>query len=187
MEALRLPERLRPVLSRPLGRLLRGGVEEVYASLKSLVQEVRPPRLVAVGDVVVEDSLRHGLSLDLAVRDFKTKRLPREPSSMGGFREVVRVRNPAGHITAEARRQIARGLEEGGGVLIEVEGEEDLLAIPCVLHAPIGSVVVYGQPDEGVVAIVVSEGLKAFLESLLDAFEKVNCAGACLGEGAPNE
>lgn len=187
MEALRLPDRLRSVLSRPLGRLLRGRVEEVYASLRSLIQETSPPRLVAVGDVVVEDSLRHGLSLDLAVRDLKTKRSPRGAPSIGKFKEVVRVRNPAGLITAEACRQIARSLKEGGGVLIEVEGEEDLLAIPCVLHAPIGSVVIYGQPDEGVVAIVVSEGLKAFFRSLLDAFEKVNYAGACPGEGAPNE
>lgn len=174
MEALRLPDRLRPALSRPLGRLLRGRVDEIYASLKALVEELKPPRLVAVGDVVVEDSLKHGLNLDLAVRDLKTKRSPRDPSISWGFREVVRVKNPAGLITAEACRRIAQCLERGGGVLVEVEGEEDLLAIPCVLHAPVGSIVIYGQPSEGVVAMVVSEGLKAFFRSMLNAFEKVN-------------
>ncbi|MCX8204122.1 MAG: DUF359 domain-containing protein [Candidatus Nezhaarchaeota archaeon] len=186
MEALRLPSRLRPVLQRPLGRLLKGRVEEIYASLRSLVEEARPPRLVAVGDVVIEDSLRHGLSLDLAIGDLKTKRIFRGSSFKGAFKEAVKVRNPAGLITIEACRQVARCLEKGGGVLIEVEGEEDLLAIPCVIYAPVGSVVIYGQPDEGVVAMVVSEELKAFFKSLLDAFEKVNYVGGRPGEGVPN-
>jgi uncharacterized protein (UPF0218 family) len=173
MKALRLPDRLRPVLQRPLGRLLEGGLEEVYGRVKAMVEELKPPRLVAVGDVVARDAIKQGLKLDLAIGDFKTKRAEVEGLPKDAFREVVRVCNPQGFITLEACRKVASCLRGEGGVLMEVEGEEDLLAIPCMLHAPSGSLIIYGQPGEGVVAVVVSEGLKAFLRSLLEAFEEV--------------
>jgi len=34
-----------------------------------------------------------------------------------------------------------------------VDGEEDLAVIPCVLMAPEGSLILYGQPGEGVVLV----------------------------------
>ena len=39
---------------------------------------------------------------------------------------------------------------------IVVEGEEDLATLPAILYAPPGSVVVYGQPDEGSVLVKVN-------------------------------
>lgn len=173
MKAFRLPTRIRPVLQRPLGKLLKGSVEEIYASLRTMAEELNPPRLVTVGDVVTANAIEHGLSVDVAIGDFKTKRVEGRRLSRSAFKEVVKVINPQGFITMEACRKIAQCLKKGGGVLIEVDGEEDLLAIPCVIHAPEGSVVIYGQPDEGVVVIVVSEGIRAFFKSLLGAFEEV--------------
>jgi len=173
MKALRLPERLRPVLQRPLGRLLKGGLEEVYGSIKLLVERRRPPRFVTVGDVVTRDAVEQGLKLDLALVDLKTKRTEREEVPRWVFKKSVRAWNPPGLITAEAYELVARCLKEEGGVLIEVEGEEDLLTIPCVVHAPSGSIIIYGQPNEGVVVLVVDEGVRAFFKSLLEAYEEV--------------
>jgi len=41
-----------------------------------------------------------------------------------------------------------------------VTGEEDLLALPAIVLAPLGSVVLYGQYDKGVVINEVTEELK---------------------------
>ncbi|RLF09094.1 MAG: hypothetical protein DRJ69_05280 [Thermoprotei archaeon] len=173
MKALRLPERLRPVLQRPLGRLLKGGLDEIYGSIRLLVEWHRPPRFVTVGDVVTRDAVEQGLKLDLALIDLKTKRTEKEEVPRWAFKRSVRAWNPPGLITAEACGLVASCLKEGGSVLIEVEGEEDLLTIPCVLHAPKGSVILYGQPNEGVVVLVVDEGVRAFFKSLLESFEEV--------------
>ena len=43
---------------------------------------------------------------------------------------------------------------------VEVKGEEDLLGFPAVLFMPLGSLVLYGQPQEGVVMIKVTEAAK---------------------------
>ena len=57
--------------------------------------------------------------------------------------------------------------------LIEVSGEEDLLVMPCVMEAPIGSLIMYGQPKEGIVLITVDESKKEIIEKLLNKFEKI--------------
>ena len=46
-------------------------------------------------------------------------------------------------------------------VMVLIDGEEDLLTIPAVIEAPLGAVVFYGQPFEGVVAVKVDERSKA--------------------------
>jgi hypothetical protein len=56
-------------------------------------------------------------------------------------------------------------------VLLEVEGEEDLA--PLVIHcfAPIGTVVLYGQPRTGVVMQITSLAVKQRCRNLLNLFE----------------
>ena len=61
--------------------------------------------------------------------------------------------------------------EEGGPVLLEVEGEEDLAPILIHLLAPLGTVVLYGQPSAGVVLRVTDESTKARCRALLNTFE----------------
>jgi hypothetical protein len=60
---------------------------------------------------------------------------------------------------------------------IIVEGEEDLAVIPLICLLPENSLVVYGQPDEGVVAIRVTEDKKILIHDILGRMEKVNGNG----------
>ncbi len=173
MKALRLPEELRPSLQKPLGRLLKGELEEIYSIILREAERLRPQRIVAVGDIVVGDSLKFNLRLDVAIADLKTKRVQREKPPPSIFRRVVKVSNPPGFITFEALETVKRCVTEGGGVLIVVEGEEDLLTIPAVLYAPRGSFIMYGQPDEGVVLVVADEDAKRFFEKLINNFVPV--------------
>jgi GTP-dependent dephospho-CoA kinase len=55
--------------------------------------------------------------------------------------------------------------------LIDVSGEEDLLAIPAILLAPLSSVVVYGQFDQGIVVAHVTEQNKKRVYDLFGKFQ----------------
>jgi hypothetical protein len=61
----------------------------------------------------------------------------------------------------------------GEADLVEVDGEEDLLAVVTVLAAPAGSIVVYGQPNKGVVIVTVTETTKANAAKILGQMERV--------------
>ena len=54
---------------------------------------------------------------------------------------------------------------------IIIRGEEDLLAIPAILFAPIGTVVVYGQINRGVIVVIVTEEKKQHVQKLLLKFK----------------
>jgi len=83
----------------------------------------------------------------------------------------IKTRNLAGMIEAQARGAVEQAVL-GGGDLIEVDGEEDLLAIIAVQTSPLGSLVVYGQPGEGIVLVRVSGAKKAEAQAILDQMEK---------------
>jgi uncharacterized protein (UPF0218 family) len=86
---------------------------------------------------------------------------------------IVRVKNPAGTITDEAVSAVERALSGGERVGLIVEGEEDLLALPAVLYAPLNSLVVYGQPYEGVVVVRVTQEKKDEVAQTLKVMETV--------------
>jgi GTP-dependent dephospho-CoA kinase len=82
--------------------------------------------------------------------------------------------NPPGTITDELWATIQKSFDIAckSNVLIVVEGEEDLVVIPCVLMAPEGSLILYGQPGEGVV-LVETNKVKETAKEMLDNFEEV--------------
>jgi len=53
-----------------------------------------------------------------------------------------------------------------------VEGEEDLLVLPLMAEAPIGSVIIYGQPHEGLVVITVTDERRRWAKGFLDRMEE---------------
>lgn len=82
--------------------------------------------------------------------------------------------NPPGAITDELWETIKKAFLLSGksNVLIIVDGEEDLAVIPCVLMAPEGSIILYGQPGEGVV-LVETDKVKEKAKEMLNNFLEV--------------
>ncbi|PCH79248.1 MAG: hypothetical protein COB96_04580 [Planctomycetota bacterium] len=78
--------------------------------------------------------------------------------------------NPAGLLTPDLKRKVREALVNHGSTLLEVEGEEDLAPIVVHLLAPLGSVILYGQPGKGVVLRITDEAAKARARGLLDLF-----------------
>jgi uncharacterized protein (UPF0218 family) len=52
-----------------------------------------------------------------------------------------------------------------------VEGEEDLLTLIAIMEAPNNSIIVYGQPYEGIVAVKVTQEKKTEISEILKAMK----------------
>ncbi len=134
--------------------------------LGQLLQESRPPLVVAVGDVVSRETLLARIPVDVRIIDMMTLRKSIESTEYLS-KNVFKARNPAGVITMGAWNVIKDALGAGDAV-VWVEGEEDLLTLPCVLESPDNSIILYGQPREGLVVVRSSREKKREVRRLLD-------------------
>lgn len=164
---MRLPKEARYRLKRPLGKLFESAHETV-----DYLQTVDLEWLMTVGDVVTARLLGIGLKPDVAIVDLKVMRSPADDDLLKIIENYpvrsVEVHNPAGHITTELVNAIRTA---DPPMKIIVDGEEDLATLPAVLFAPNGSVVLYGQPKEGLVLIRVSRERKDEFRKILELFE----------------
>lgn len=163
---------MRGRLKIPLGRLIAGEPSECFRALSEILRRERPRKIILVGDAVSRNAARAGLKADAIIIDELEMRRPSKPFEYGSKR-IIRVRNHAGTIEFAAWRAIEEAMDYSD-VLIMVEGEEDLLTLPSILAAPVGSVVVYGQPGEGIVLVFVDEPKKQEIRRLVDAMIKVD-------------
>jgi len=176
LNALILPESLRDDLKAPLGTLYRcSGIDCV----RKMEKDLRSARsVIAVGDITAFYLLEASVMPDLIIVDHKTKRAPIEDHVKHGIRtkggisseeyRTVEVDNPAATLTGPFIEIIKKSLGGCGKTEIVVRGEEDLAALPVILYAPLGSVVVYGQPGEGSVIVKVTPEKKEQIKSLMD-------------------
>ncbi|MDD3690348.1 MAG: DUF359 domain-containing protein, partial [Synergistaceae bacterium] len=86
---------------------------------------------------------------------------------------TVTVENPQSEITGELWVAIERFFKDRTKRFkkILVEGEEDLAVMPAVLHGDGDTVVLYGQPDRGIVIIEVTEQKKMEISDYLNEME----------------
>lgn len=165
-----LTTKLRKTLSRPLGVLVAGNEDECNRTLKQIIVKENPTKVILVGDTVSRNAAQRGIRADLMIIDNLEKRAKAKTYAFEPKRRI-KTRNLAGMIEAQARGAVEQAVL-GGGDLIEVDGEEDLLAIIAVQTSPLGSLVVYGQPGEGIVLVRVSGAKKAEAQAILDQMEK---------------
>lgn len=154
---LRIPNRLREKLRKPLGFFIAGPHAEFKA--KKHIEHVKPVKIATVGDIVSLTLHEAKLHVDITVIDGKTLRsISKQYTFKSNY--IFKVKNPPGTISIEAWNTLKKALEINEEVLVLVDGEEDLLVIPVVILAPENSVVAYGQPplwgDEGIVIIEVN-------------------------------
>ena len=71
-----VPERLRKTLSRPLGDLFTGSEVDVGQLLRRLIFELKPPKIILVGDSVSRKANQAGIVPDLMIIDNMEKRKP---------------------------------------------------------------------------------------------------------------
>jgi len=159
---MRLTPRLRDELKKPLGRV----VKDVDSIPRGKVT-------ITVGDIASEILIKSGFNPKVCVFDGKTARknvlVGSELQEYGDIE--VRVANPAGHLMPEVFKVIRRLLSAKGNGRIFVEGEEDLTALAAIVEAPDGAIVVYGQPNEGMVIVDVDESIKSKARKIIEGME----------------
>lgn len=141
--------------------------------------------VITVGDEVTKLLVGKGIVPDLAVVDLKVNRKKKYDSVEDlGYKDHLQislnsirvVRNQAGSISPSLKNAVFSAIHQGIEIreislvkfatkfyrvkVIRVIGEDDLAGIPAILFAPLGSVVIYGQPGEGVVVVEVTEEKK---------------------------
>jgi uncharacterized protein (UPF0218 family) len=60
------------------------------------------------------------------------------------------------------------------GAVLRIDGEEDLAALAVLYHSPLGAYVYYGQPDVGMVRVVVTEKEKKYARRIVNAMSKID-------------
>lgn len=113
-------------------------------------------KIITVGDATTERLLSFGITPDIAVIDGVERRSLRDYSINYTAKEML-CTNPAGMISRGAVQVLQSALETPSPVMVIVEGEEDMLALPLFTMAPKGSAVLYGQPLEGIVLVNITE------------------------------
>ena len=155
-------------LKEPLGNIIQ---EQQLA--KEILQT---DTCIAVGDESAITLFKYGFNLKIAIVDYKTQRQTRDDlkdqvSRIGD--KIIKVTNPAATITQSLWDAVETALEGEETVRIEIDGEEDLATIPCVILAPIGTVIVYGMPNQGLVVARVDEQRKELAQKALEKMDKI--------------
>ena len=173
---LKLPNSLRHKMKAPMGYLIEGSVDETTPELVETVNNFKG-LVVSVGDVVSKMLVSNGAKTEIVVKDGFTKREELEVRFEFDAYETHSVVCPAAELTVDAWKKI-RVLV---GQLNEIDmfyhlfviGEEDLLVLPFIVELPLGSLVIYGQPNAGAVLRLVDVEAKSHAMELLQAMDEM--------------
>jgi len=164
---VKLPNSLRDQLKIPLGILLPESQTDKTNIKKHLSEN---SYIITVGDRTTEKMIEFGLIPSLQIIDNQEKRVKREPPKLTNATELT-VDNPAAEITLQSIDIIKKAFTMDPPVRLSVNGEEDLLVIPACIHAPENAIVLYGQPNEGLVLVKITPEIRNKTQKLLDLME----------------
>ena len=161
---MHLPENIRNQLKIPLGDLIKDVNKENILSKISSESIV-----ITVGDRTTENMIDLGIRPQIQVIDGLEKRNQRNIPIDDTIKTELTCKNPPGQITEESMQTIQKAFSCERPVRVIVKGEEDLLVIPTCIFAPENSVVMYGQPNEGLVLVHVTPEMQAKVQKILDS------------------
>jgi len=165
---LYLSNNLRNELKTPLGNLIKNSNPEKEQIIRNSSSD---KILITVGDATSEMLVKMGIIPFLQVVDGKEKRSERSLPINDFITTDLQCENPAGEITEESIDVIKNSFSSTPPIRILVDGEEDLLVLPICLHAPENSVVMYGQPDQGLVIIEIVSELREKIQKIVNSMK----------------
>ncbi len=168
-----LKENGRSEFKKPFGKL--------YKSINDLKDDLEDYKkdndlIISIGDVTTLNLQKESIIPNMGIIDNRIER--RESAfknKLSYYKIQLNTDNPPGTITKDLWNTIKKAFHlietYHDNILIVVNGEEDLAVIPCVIMAPPNSIVLYGQPGEGVVFCEVDK-VKNEAIKLLEKFEE---------------
>ena len=167
-----LTQEQRAQLKMPLGTLLRGTFEQTLKEFRLIAREKKPSMIISVGDALSRSLVENNIFPKVLVVDYKIMRESVSPLVIMGY-ETMTLRNNPGSISDDAWEIMASAIKHGNKIRVVVEGEEDLLTLVAVMEAPENTLVIYGQPREGMVVVEVTPQRKNQIKKILDSMECV--------------
>ncbi len=131
-------------------------IENDRINLDSLSPYLKTQLIISVGDATTEKLLSLGIVPSIQIVDGKEQREKRELPEKNHVVEI-KCANPAGGISNDAIGAVKEALSSEKPVRITVDGEEDLMGAVVLALVPDGSVMFYGQPLEGLVAVRINK------------------------------
>jgi hypothetical protein len=165
VKTLILTDLLRQQLKKPLGTLITGSIVSCNDYLRSHISDGKQTCVILVGDTVSRNAIQAGLEPDVIIVDNKEMRRE-SPQVLLGNRRQFKLYNAQGSIDATSWDVLDKAIKAGKSAVI-VDGEEDLLVLVAISLAPVGSLVVYGQPREGIVLVTVTPEKKKEIAEFL--------------------
>lgn len=151
-------------LKQPFGLLIP---DDLVTKKKISVLLKDAKKIIAVGDATTERLANLGIVPDLAVIDGKERRKTRHVSKSYVAKEM-NCKNLPGGVSEAAVKLLKTALLENSPVRVLVEGEEDMLALPLFVIAPLGAIILYGQPLEGLVVVKLDKARRKKAKDLMD-------------------
>jgi len=168
----RLTPLQRRELKSPLGLLIEGSFDETIEKLTKLIEKEKPSMIISVGDAVLESLIKKDMFPNVFIVDNKIMRKSIAPI-LAKADETRYVKNPPGTLTEETLKEVQEAFKKKKQrIRIVVDGEEDLLTLSAVLYAPENSLVVYGQPQRGIVVVKVTKQEKERVRQVIEAMEQ---------------
>jgi len=154
-----LPNKIRGELKKIWGFPIFGKKLEVRKKFQQILKKKKFKKIITVGDYCSLNLPSNVKIFDGKIKRRKIKKLPKFSLSCG---------NPAGTIQKEVWPVIKKAIKNKENIFID--GEEDLLVIPCVLLSKKKTAVIYGLVDKGVCLIEVSPETQKDFKELLKKF-----------------
>ncbi len=168
-EASTLSSSLRKTLKQPLGI--------IFQDASKLISSILPDNyVISVGDVVTINLIKANFSPTLSLVDYSTRRKRLSDDLIVKYFPSIdaEISNPPGTINPQIAdllgSSLARYAATHKSQVIHVEGEEDLLALPAMLLAPLNSYVVYGQYEVGMCLVKITPEIKELAKHYLAKF-----------------
>ena len=149
MKTLFLTNKLRKELARPLSFSFLGKKKEVSQKLENFLKKKKHEKIITIGDYCSSC-----LPSDIKIFDGRINR--NKKVALQGF--SLSCSNPPASIDKSVWKVLAEAIKKEGNVF--VEGEEDLLVLPCIMLAQPKDLIIYGLPKKGICVIEVSKQIK---------------------------
>ena len=163
---MKLPENLRDQLKIPLGDLIK----EENVNKENILSKIgSEPIVITVGDRTTENMINLGIMPQIQIIDGLEKRNQRLVPKDDTINTNLSCKNPPGEITEESMQVIQKAFSCKLPVrIISQMGKKIFLFYPVCIFAPENSVVMYGQPNEGLVIVHITPEIRAKVQKILD-------------------
>ena len=145
----KLDEKSISEFKKPLGKL--------YPNFDDAINDIKQAEfLISVGDQTTKNLFDVNLIPDISIIDNLIQRKNHNHNIIQK-NNIFEAKNPPGTITRDLWETIDSAIKtaqkDKTKCQIVVDGEEDLAVLPCILIAPEETVILYGQPNEGLVYV----------------------------------